>query len=312
MAEDRSTRVWDLLIIGAGPAGLTCAIYAGRARLSTLVLDKVGPGGQVALNHFVENYPGFADGIEGLKLADEMGRQAERFGAEVEAGEVTALAVTERPFSVQTEVGVRRARAVVIAAGCAPRKLEVPGEQDLYQRGVSYCATCDGPLFSGKHVIVVGGGNSAIWEALFLTRFASKVTVIHRRDELRADRGVQERAFADPKIEFLWSHTVTAIVGEDTVRGVRARHVASGEEREVAADGVFVAVGTVPQTEFLPPEIARDQAGFVTVSPSLQSSVEGVFACGDVRSGGYRQIAFAVGDGALAYRSARQHLEDGL
>ncbi len=309
MAEDRAGRVWDLVIIGAGPAGLTCAIYAGRARLSTLVLDKAGAGGQVALNHLVENYPGFPDGIEGLKLAEEMGRQAERFGVEIKMGEATGLGVAARPFRVETAEGVRLARAVVIATGCAPQKLGVPGEQELYQRGVSYCATCDGPLYAGRRVVVVGGGNAAIGEALFLATFASKVTVVHRREELRADRVLQERAFANQKIEFLWSRVVTAILGDEVVRGVRLRHVATGEEGEAPADGVFVAVGTAPQTAFLPPEIEREGVGFIITSLDRRTSVEGVFAAGDVRSGSYRQIAAAVGEGALAYRSARQYLE---
>ncbi len=310
MSEDHAAKLWDLLIIGAGPAGLSAAIYAGRGGLSALVLDKLGPGGQVALNHLVENYPGFPDGVEGMKLSEEMGRQAERFGAAMEVSEVTAVEIGDGRFSLTTEQGPRQGRALIIASGCAPRELGVPGERELYQRGVSYCATCDGPLYRGKDLVVIGGGNSAIWESLFLSKIARRVTVVHRRDQLRADHAVQQQAFAQDNIEFLWSHIVTAILGEDSVQGVRVRHVATGEEREMQADGVFVAVGVVPQTAFLPEEIARNDNGFVKVNAAdLATSQAGAFAAGDVREGAFRQIACAVGDGALAYRSARHYLE---
>ncbi len=313
-SQEASGTTWDLVIIGGGAAGLACAIYAGRGRLSTLVLEKMLPGGQVALSDVIENYPGFAEGISGMELAQQMHEQAARFGAKIETATVEAIDVSGRPFRVRLAGGDSdagpRARALLLATGCSPRRLGVPGEKELYGRGVSYCATCDGPLFGGKSVVVVGGGNTAIDEALFLAGLASKVTVVHRRDELRADPILQERALANSKIEFLWSHVLTEIVGEESVRGARARHVSSGEEREVPASAVFIAIGETPQTGFLPEEIERDKGGYVVSDSDLQTSAPGVFVAGDARSGAYRQIAAAVGEGVLAYRSIRRHLEE--
>jgi thioredoxin reductase (NADPH) len=309
-SPEEASAVRDVVIVGAGAAGLTCAIYAGRARLSTLVLERMIPGGQIALSHIIENYPGFPDGIGGLELAQLMARQAERFGAEIETAAVEATDLSRHPFEVRVAGGEAplRARSVLIATGCSPRKLGLPGEKALSGRGVSYCATCDGPLFSGKPVVVVGGGNTAIDEALFLADIAGKVTVVHRRDELRADPILQERAFEHPKIEFLWSHVLTEIVGEDSVQGIRARHVSTGEEAEVSVEAVFIAVGVTPQTGFLPDEVERDDEGQIVTGADLQTSVPGVFAAGDIRSGAYRQIASAIGDGVLAYRSIRDYL----
>jgi thioredoxin reductase (NADPH) len=314
MTDDKPTPIQDIIIIGAGAAGLSCAIYAGRARLSTLLLEKMLPGGQLMLNHVIENYPGFPDGISGPDLAQHMAQQATRFGAQIETATVTGLDLTTSPFQVQIagadpEAGPQ-ARALLIATGCSPRKLGVPGEQQLYQHGLSYCATCDGPLFAGKHLVVVGGGNSAIHEALFLAGLASKVTVVHRRDQLRADLILQERAFANDNIEFRWKSIVTHVLGDDRVSAVRLRHVESGEETDLPVEGVFISVGADPQTDFLPPEVARDERGFVTSDSHLQTSVPGVFVAGDVRAGAYRQIACAVGDGTQAYRSIRDFLEE--
>jgi thioredoxin reductase (NADPH) len=300
----------DLVIIGAGAAGLTCAIYAGRGRLSTLVLEKMLPGGQIVLNDVIENYPGFPEGISGFELAQQMAQQAKRFGARIETGTVESMGIARRPFEVHLTGGEAiQARALLIATGCSPRKLGVPGEKEFAARGVSYCATCDGPLFSGKPLLVVGGGNTAIDEALFLANVASKVTVVHRRDELRADAILQERAFATEKIEFLWSHVLTEIVGEESVHAARARHVETGEDAEISVSGVFIAVGETPQAAFVPHEIARDEHGYILTDEDLQTSVPGVFCAGDVRSGAYRQIAAAVGEGVLAYRSIRTYLE---
>lgn len=305
---------WDMLIIGAGPAGLTSAIYAGRARLSTLVIEKMMPGGQIMLNDVIENYPGFPDGITGFDLAQKMAQQAARFGAQIQTGTVDLIEVSQYPFRIRVAGGEGdselEARSVVVATGCSPRKLGVPGEKELAGRGVSYCATCDGPLFAEKRLAVVGGGNTAIDEALFLARVASSVTVVHRRDQLRADRILQERAFANSKVDFLWSHVVAEIVGDEYVEAVRARHVGTGEETEVPVDGVFIAVGETPQVGFLPEEIARDGRGYIVTDSDLQTSVPGVFAAGDVRAGASRQIASAVGDGVLAYRNIRQYLEE--
>ena len=282
--------------------------------MSTLVLEKMLPGGQVALSDVIENYPGFADGISGMELAQRMHEQAGRFGAQIETATVEAIEVSGRPFRVRLAGmdpdAAPRARALLLATGCSPRRLGVTGEEELAGRGVSYCATCDGPLFGGKRLVVVGGGNTAIDEALFLAGLAGKVTVVHRRDELRADPILQERAFASAKIEFLWSHVPTEIVGEESVEAVRVRHVATGEEAEVAAAGVFIAIGETPQTGFLQEEIERDEGGYVVSDSDLQTSAPGVFVAGDVRAGAYRQIAAAVGEGVLAYRSIRRYLEE--
>lgn len=301
-------QAWDLVIIGAGAAGLTCAIYAGRGRQRTLLLEKTMPGGQVVLNHLIENYPGFADGISGLELAQQMHRQAERFGAEVRTAEVTGIDI-QRPFQIATTSGPVLAKTVLIATGCSPRRLEVPGEKEYYARGVSYCATCDGPLFPGKPLLIVGGGNTAIDDALFLANIASEVIVVHRRDELRADLILQERAFENEKIRFLWSHVVTEIKGNSSVEGVRTRHVGTGEETDVDVAGVFIAVGETPQTSFLPEQIHRDSTGYVLTNEELATSVPGIFVAGDVRAGAYRQIAAAVGEGVVAYRNIRNYLE---
>ncbi len=308
MTSPGEPEVWDLAIIGAGAAGLTCAIYAGRGRLSTIVLEKMMAGGQVVLNHVIENYPGFADGISGLELAQQMERQAIRFGAQIRTGEVKSIEI-KRPFRLDTAGDPLLAKTILIATGCSPRRLGIPGEREYYARGVSYCATCDGPLFAGRPVLIVGGGNTAVDEALFLANLASEVTVIHRRDELRADLILQERAFAHPKIRFLWSHVPTVIIGNDSVEAVRARHVTTGAETEVPAAGIFIAVGEIPQTGFLPKEIHRDDSGYVLAESDLRTSVSGIFVAGDVRAGAYRQIAAAVGEGVLAYRSIRAYLE---
>jgi thioredoxin reductase (NADPH) len=308
VADRRESEVWDLAIIGGGAAGLTCAIYAGRGRLKTVVLEKAMPGGQVVLNHLIENYPGFADGVSGLELAQHMHRQAVRFGAELRIADVTGIAA-ERPFRVETSTGALAARAVLIATGCSPRKLGIPGENEYFGRGVSYCATCDGPLFPGKAVVVVGGGNTALDDALFLVNTASEVTVVHRRDRLRGDPILQERAFASPRIRFLWKHVPIEIRGDESVEALVAKHVDTGGERELAAAAVFIAVGEIPQAGFLPEQVRRDESGHVIADSDFQTSVKGMFVAGDVRAGAYRQIAAAVGEGVLAYRSIREYLE---
>jgi thioredoxin reductase (NADPH) len=308
LAGGGDPEVWDLAIIGGGAAGLTCAIYAGRGRLRTLVLEKMMPGGQVVLNHLIENYPGFADGISGLELAQQMHRQALRFGAELRTEEVTGIEVG-RPLRVTTSSDSYAAKAVLIATGCSPKRLGIPGEREFYGRGVSYCGTCDGPLFGGKRLVVVGGGNTALDDALFLANIASEVTVVHRRDELRADTILQERAFANPKIRFLWKHVPTEIRGGQSVEALVAKHVESGEQTEVATDGVFIAVGEIPQTAFLAGKVHRDDAGYVLADHDYETSVKGVFVAGDVRAGAYRQIAAAAGEGVMAYRRIWGYLE---
>jgi thioredoxin reductase (NADPH) len=301
-AEGGGPRIWALAIIGAGAAGLTCAIYAGRGRLPTVVLEKMMPGGQVALNDLIENYPGFADGISGLDLAQQMAKQAARFGADIQTAEVQTIEIG-RPFRLLTSGEPYLAKAVLIATGCSPRRLGVPGEKEYYTKGVSYCATCDGPLFAGRSLLIVGGGNTAIDDALYLANLATDLTVVHRRDQLRADPILQERAFANPKIDFLWSHVVTRIKGGESAEAVTVRHVQTGEERDVPTGGVFIAIGEIPQTGFLPDQVEKDDAGYVIAKDTFETAVPGLFVAGDVRAGAYRQIAAAVGEGVMAYRS---------
>ena len=308
-SNSRDPEVWDLIIIGAGPAGLSCAIYSGRARISTLILEKMMAGGQTVLNDVIENYPGFPEGVPGFELAQKMADHARRFGARTEIAEVSGIDFTPPPMRLQTNAGEYLARSLLLSMGTRPRRLGVPGEKEFYTKGLSYCATCDGPLFAGKQLMVVGGGDAAIEEALFLAGLAAKVTVVHRRDQLRAQRILQERAFAHDRIEFLWRSLVTRVIGDGAVRAVQVRDVSTGEEEEVPIDGIFIAIGTVPQTDFLPPEIQRDEGGFIVAGPDMQTSVEGVFAAGDLRAGSYRQITCAVGDGTLAYRGIFDHLD---
>ena len=305
------SKIWDVIILGGGPAGLACAIYSCRGRFSTLLLERMMTGGQVVLNDVIENYPGFPEGLHGFELADRMTRHAQRFGAQIETGEVVGIDVGVRPFRLEIADGEPRfAHTILIATGSRPRRLSVPGENEFLGRGVSYCATCDGPLFADKRLAVVGGGDTALEESLFLANIASKVTLIHRRDQLRGQRILQERALAHPKIEFLWSHLVTEIVGGESVSALRVQSVATGEGGEVPVDGIFIAVGASPQTGFLPADVRLDDNGFIKTDQDLMTSVKGIFAAGDVRAGAYRQIAFSVGDGALAYRSIFRYLEE--
>jgi thioredoxin reductase (NADPH) len=310
MPDQDRDQVWDLIIIGAGPAGLACAIYAGRGRLKTLILEGLMVGGQVVLNEVIENYPGFPEGIPGFELGQLMSQQAARFGAETESANVESIDVLPCSFAVHTTAGVRRAKALLVATGSAPKRLGIPGEKELFTRGVSYCATCDGPLFGDKRLLVIGGGNTALEEAIFLSAIAREVTLVHRRDQLRADKILQERAFASAKIKFLWNHVPVEVLGDDSVTGVRVRHAQTGEEQVVPTEGLFIAIGNTPRSDFLPPQIERDETGLIFTDRNLQTSVPGIFAAGDVRRDSYRQIAFAVGDGTLAYRGIMRWLEE--
>jgi len=310
MGESTTARVWDLVIIGGGPAGLACAIYAGRARLSTLLEEGTLPGGQVVLNEVIENYPGFPEGISGFELGQRMSEQAARFGAETELARVESIDASARPFHLTTTAGVRRARALLIATGSAPRRLGIPGEKEYFTKGLSYCAVCDGPLYGGRRLLVVGGGNTAVEEALFLAGIASQVTLVHRRDQLRADRILQERLAANEKVKVLWDHVLVEVLGEEVLTGVRARNVKTGEETTLPVDGLFISIGNQPRSEFLPAEVARDESGLVVTDRHLETTVPGIFAAGDVRQGAYRQITFAVGDGTLAFRGIMRYLEE--
>ncbi len=303
-------KVWDLIIVGAGPAGMACAIYAGRARLETLILEGTLPGGQVVLNEVIENYPGFPDGISGFELGQRMAEQAARFGAQTEVARVERIDVSARPFVLQFAEGEHRARAVLISTGSAPRRLGIPGEQEYFTKGVSYCAVCDGPLYGGKRLMVVGGGNTAVEEAMFLSSIASEVTLVHRRDQLRADAILQERLAANDRVKVLWNHVLAEILGDEGLTSVRARHVRTQQETLLPVDGLFISIGNQPRSEFLPPEVARDESGLVIADKHLQTTVPGLFVAGDVRQDAYRQITFAVGDGTLAFRSIMRYLEE--
>ncbi len=305
-----TTKPYDLIIIGGGPAGLTAGIYAARETLNVLLLEKSITGGIPAMVDFIENYPGFPDGISGMELMQKMRTQADRFKLQVEEfSEVECITPDKQIFRITTENKQYLSRAVIIASGGVPRKLEVPGEQEFSGRGVSYCATCDGPLFRDADIIVVGGGNAAVQEALYLTKFARQVTLIHRRNQLRAQPILQERAFHNEKIKIAWDSVVANIFGGDQVEGVTIRNVKSGEKINLPAQGVFIFIGWLPNTGFVKELLALDDEGHIITDENMQTSVPGIFAIGDVRSKPFRQIANAVGDGVIGALAASKYLE---
>ena len=299
---------YQLIIIGGGPAGLSAGLYATRARLSTLLIERAIPGGQIINAELVENYPGFPQGISGAELGSLMEQQATKYGLEIIMAEVEGVEVGEEEKTVHTSEGQYRAKALIIAGGSEHGKLGVPGEEELRGRGVSYCATCDGAFFKDQVIAVVGGGNVAINDALFLTRFASKVIVIHRRDQLRATKILSEGALARPKIEFLWDTVVESIGGDGQVRELGLRNVKTGTESKLEVSGIFVAVGLRPNTGYLEGVVALSQEGFILVNDQMETGVPGVFAAGDIRAGSARQVSSAVGDGATAAISAERYL----
>ncbi len=302
--------VRDVIILGSGPAGLTAAIYAARANLRPLVLEGSQPGGQLMLTTEVENFPGFAEPVLGPELMQRMRQQAQRVGAEFVAEDATSVDFRSRPFRVRASNGeAYEARAVIVATGARPRMLGLASEAKYLGRGVSTCATCDGFFFRGKRVVVVGGGDTAMEEALYLANLAEKVQVVHRRDQLRASRILQDRAFRHPKISFVWNHVVDEILGEDSrVTGVRLRHTHTGETQELATDGVFVAIGHIPNTDIFRGQLELDPAGYVVLTRGMMTSVEGVFAAGDVHDHTYRQAVTAAGFGCQAAMEAERWL----
>ncbi|WP_104990982.1 thioredoxin-disulfide reductase [Deinococcus sp. NW-56] len=307
-----STQDFDVVIIGGGPAGLTAAIYTGRGGLSTLVLEKGLPGGQIAQTEEVENYPGFPEPIPGMELAQRMVQQAEKFGARIEMEEVEAIErdeyAHEYPFTVRGYGGTYRARSVILATGANPRRLNIPGEEHFWGKGVSTCATCDGFFYRGKKVVVIGGGDAAVEEGLFLTKFADEVTLIHRRDTLRANKVAQARAFANPKMKYIWNTVVEEIQGADHVTGVRLKNLETGEVSELPTDGVFIFIGHVPNTDFVKDVVALRSDGYVEVTDEIYTSVPLLFAAGDVSDHVYRQLATSVGAGTRAAMSAERAL----
>jgi thioredoxin reductase (NADPH) len=303
--------VRNVIVIGSGPAGYTAALYAARADLSPLVLKGLEAGGQLMLTTDVENYPGFADGLLGPELMDQMEKQAARFGAEILPVHVTRVDLTDRPFRVHAGDQVWESRSLIVSTGASARWLGVPGEDKLRGRGVSACATCDGFFFRDRELVVVGGGDTAMEEATFLTKFASKVTIVHRRDEFRASKVMVARALANPKIDVVWNTTIEEVLGDDAVTGVTLRDVVSGGTRSFPADGIFVAIGHDPNTSLFRDSLVLDEAGYVQVAePRTGTSVPGVFAAGDVTDRIYRQAVTAAGQGCKAAIDAERFLEE--
>ena len=303
-------KLYDAVIIGGGGAGLTAALYTSRAKLSTLLLEKLTSGGQIALTDIVENYPGFPEGITGQEISRRMEEQAKRYGTEIQYQEVTGIEKKDGNFLVKTAGEENfESRSVILATGASYRNLKVPGEKEFTGRGVSYCATCDGAFFKEKELVVVGGGDSAMQEGIFLTRFATQVTVVHRRDKLRASPILQDRALHHPKMKFIWDSAVTEIVGEKKVEGVKLQNLKTGESRNFKTDGVFVFIGHDPNTGFLKRFIELDEKGYVKTDPKLQASRPGVFACGEIRQGAVQQLVSCCGEGCEAALSAQAYLE---
>jgi thioredoxin reductase (NADPH) len=300
-----------VVIIGSGPSGLTAALYAARANLEPLVIRGLQPGGLIATTNEVENYPGFPDVVGGFDLAQKMEDQAARFGTEYMDAIVEQVDFAQRPFKLTTDRGeVVTADTVIISTGASPRHLGVPGEEKLANRGVSYCATCDGFFFRGKKVVVVGGGNSALDEGLFLTRYVDELVIVHRRDALRADPVLQERAFSNPKVRFVWDSTVSEILGDEGVTGVRITNLKTGEESTLPTNGVFPYIGHLPNTSIFKGQIDLDEAGYILADDRTRTNVPGVFAAGDVVDHVYRQAITAAGDGCKAAMEATWFLAE--
>lgn len=300
----------DLVIIGAGPAGLTAGLYASRARLKTVLLEKLAPGGQILTTDFVENYPGFPEGLSGFELVDRMKRQAENFGLKIEGKEVIRLELTPEKRMVITDKEAIETKALILTTGASPRKLGIEGEGLLTGKGVSYCATCDGPFYRDQEVAVIGGGDTAVEEAIFLTKFASRVHLVHRRDELRATKLLQERIKAAEKVNLIWDSVPTRILGQAGVEGVELKNIKTNKISTLPVEGVFVFIGYDPSNDLLADlPLDFDDFGFVKTDDNMETSIPGVFAAGDIRSKMLRQVSTAVGDGATAAFAAERFIE---
>lgn len=302
--------VYDMIIVGGGPGGYTSALYAARAGFNVLVLEKFSAGGQMALTHQIDNYPGFEDGIDGFSLADKMKKQAERFGARSENAEVIKVNLTVNPKEIETAKGTFLSKTVLLASGANPRELGVDKETELIGRGVAYCASCDGMFYRGKTVVVVGGGNTAAADAILLSRIAKKVILVHRRDTLKATRIYHEPLMNAENVEFKWDSTVTELLYEDKITGVKIKNVKTGEESIIDCDGVFVSVGRKPATDFLGSQLDLDENGYIIADETTKTSIPGVYAVGDIRTKRLRQVVTAVSDGAMAVHSAEEYLAE--
>lgn len=310
-AQEEDTHVYDMAVIGGGPGGYTAALYAARAGMDVVVLEKLSAGGQMALTHQIDNYPGFVEGVGGFELGEQMKTQAERFGAKSRYTQVNRVDMTAQPKVIHTSEGVLRAKTVVLATGANPRELGVPEEKEMLGRGVAYCAACDGMFYKGKTVAVVGGGNSAAADALLLSRVASKVILIHRRDTLRATKVYHDPLLQADNVEMRWNSVVTELLHGEKLTGLRLKNVLTGEETEIACDGVFVSVGRKPATELAAGQLALDESGYIIADESTRTNIPGVYAVGDVRTKALRQVVTAVADGAVAVHMAEEFLAAG-
>ena len=301
-------QIYDMVIIGGGPAGYTAALYAARAGLKVIVLEKLSAGGQMALTTQIDNYPGFEEGIDGFALGEKMQQQAERFGAETELAEVTSVQLNGDMKIIETSEGPFYGKTVVFSTGADPRELGVPKEKELVGRGINYCAACDGMFYKGKTVVVVGGGNTAAADAMVLSRIAQKVIIVHRRDTLRATKIYHDPLLNTPNVEFCWNSTVTELLHDSKVNGVKIKDVNSGEESIIHCDGVFVSIGRSPATQLVKDQLNLDPSGYIAADESTRTSLPGVFAVGDVRTKALRQVVTAVADGAMAAHFAEEYL----
>lgn len=300
---------YDVIIIGGGPGGYCAALYAARANLSTLVIEKFAPGGQMATTEIVENYPGFVDGINGFELGMQMKRGAERFGVKTKLAEVKSVELDKNPKLVHTAKDTFEAKTVILALGAFPRELGLENERNLRGRGVSYCATCDGMFYRDKTVVIVGGGNTAVADAIFLAKICKKVYLVHRRDELRASKTYMESLEKTANIEFLWSSEVVEILEDEFVTGVKVKSRKDNSIQEIACDGIFVAIGNIPNTELIKGQVELDEAGYVLADETTKTNIPGVFAVGDMRQKPLRQIVTAVSDGAVASKYAEEYID---
>ena len=308
--ESGKQKHYDVLIIGSGPAGYTAGVYASRAKLTTLIISGTLPGGQLMTTSEVENYPGFPSGIFGPELMMNMRQQSERFGTTILDDEVVKVNFKKKPFTITTHSETYTAKSVIVCTGASPRKLGIPSEQQFSGRGVSYCATCDGPFFKGEDIVVVGGGDTALEEAMFLTKFGKSVKVVHRRDYLRASKILQEKAKENPKIEFLWNNVVSDIKGEKKIATVIVKNIAGGRETTLSAGGLFVAIGHEPNTSIFKGQLELDDKGYVLLKDHTRTSVEGAFAAGDVHDHRYRQAVTAAGFGCMAALDVERWLSE--